>query len=164
MKMKTWLALAGLALAAALSGCQTAHQFVTPYTTWQTHIGQLKYSDAQRTVIGDVVVQRRGEQDFQLEFQKAGGITLLTLREDATTARAEGLFARGSWQGTPSAAPKHLRNWVALRAAFLHPRPLAIKAGDQNWRGEAKSVGGQLTSLSLAFPADEQQFVFQFNR
>ena len=156
--------LATLFIGALLAGCQTAHQFATPDRTWQTHIGQLKYSDAQRTVIGDVVVQRRGEQDFQLEFQKAGGIPLLTLREDAITARAEGLFARGSWQGTPSTAPKHLRNWVALRAAFLHPRPLAIKAGDQNWRGEAKSVGGQLTSLSIAFPTDEQQFVFQFNR
>ena len=156
--------LAALFIGAFLAGCQTPHQFATPDQTWKTHIGQLKYSDAQRTVIGDVVVQRRGEQDFQLEFQKAGGIPLLTLREDATTARAEGLFARGSWQGAPSAAPRHLRNWVALRAAFLHPRPLAIKAGDQNWRGEAKSTGRQLTSLSIAFPADEQQFVFQFNR
>ena len=156
--------IAAIFATALLSGCQTPHQFATPDKSWKTHIGQLKYSDAKRTLIGDVVVQQRGEQEFQLEFQKAGGIPLLTLREDATTARAEGLFARGSWQGAPSAAPRHLRNWVALRAAFLHPRPLALKAGDQNWRGDAKSVGGQLTSIVIAFPADEQHFVFQFNR
>jgi hypothetical protein len=150
--------------ALALAGCQTPHQFAKPDRTWQTHIGQLKYSDAERTVIGDVVVQRRGEQEFQLEFQKAGGVPLLTLREDATTVRAEGLFARGSWQGAPSAAPKHLRSWVWLRMAFRHPKPLAIKAGDQPWTGEAKSAGSRLSSISLYFPEDKKRFVFQFNR
>ena len=150
--------------AIALSGCQTPHQFATPDKTWKTHIGQLKYADKTRTLIGDVVVQQRGAQDFQLEFQKAGGISLLTLREDATTARAEGLFARGSWQGAPSAAPRHLRNWVALREAFLNPIPYPMKASVPSWKGEVKSNGGQLTSLSLTFPTDEQQFVFQFNR
>lgn len=152
-----------LALAAALAGCQTPHPFATPDQTWKTHIGQLKYSDAKRTLIGDVVVQRRGEQEFQLEFQKAGGIPLLTLRADAEVARAEGVFARGSWQGAPSAAPQHLRNWMALREAFRHPKPLAIKSGDQPWQGEVESSGGRLRSVTLAFP-DEQRFVFQFNR
>ncbi len=137
--------LIGLAACAVLlAGCQTPHQFAMPDQAWKTHIGQLKYSDAQRTLIGDVVVQRRGAQDFQLEFQKAGGIPLLTLREDATTARAEGLFARGSWQGVPSAAPKHLQNWVALREAFQKPESGAMRKVD--------------------FPADGQSFVFQFHR
>ena len=150
--------------ATALTGCQTPHQFATPDKSWETHIGQLKYSDAKRTIIGDVVVQQRGPQDFQLDFQKAGGIPLLTLREDATTGRAEGLFARGSWQGAPSAAPTHLRNWTALREAFLGPSPIWMKAGAPIWKREAKSTGGQITSLSLAFPTNEQHFVFQFNR
>ena len=135
---------AAILAAALLAGCQTPHQFAAPDKTWKTHIGQLKYSDATRTLIGDVVVQQRGAQDFQLEFQKAGGISLLTLREDATTARAEGLFARGSWQGSPAAAPKHLRNWVALREAFQQPASGAMRKMD--------------------FPADGQSFVFQFNR
>ena len=134
--------IAPLLAVALLVGCQTAHQFATPDKTWKTHIGQLKYSDATRTLIGDVVVQQRGAEDFQLDFQKVGGIPLLTLREDATTARAEGLFARGSWQGTPASAPKHLRNWVALRAAFQKPAAGVTRKTD--------------------FPADEQHFVFQF--
>ena len=136
--------IAALFAAALLTGCQTPHQFATPDKSWKTHIGQLKYSDAKRTIIGDVVIQQRRAQDFQLDFQKAGGIPLLTLREDSTTARAEGLFARGSWQGAPAAAPKHLRNWVALREAFQKP-----------------AIG---TMRSVDFPADEQRFVFQFNR
>ena len=134
---------AALFAAALLSGCQTPHQFATPDKTWQTHIGQLKYSDGQRTLIGDVVVQQRETTDFQLEFQKTGGFPLLTLRADATTARAEGLLARGSWQGAPSAAPKHLRGWVGLREALQKPA------------GPVRTVD---------FPADEQHFVFQFQR
>ena len=139
--MKFPFALFAVAL---LAGCQTPHPFATPDKTWKTHIGQLKYSDQTRTLIGDVVVQQRGVEDFQLEFQKAGGIPLLTLREDATTARAEGLFARGSWQGAPAAAPAHLRNWVALREAFQNP------AYDRTRR--------------VSFPGDGQNFVFQLNR
>lgn len=136
--------IAALFAAALLAGCQTPHQFAAPDKAWKTHIGQLKYRDATRTLIGDVVVQQRGAQDFQLEFQKAGGIPLLTLREDATTARAEGLFARGSWQGAPSAAPKHLQNWIALREAFQQPASGSMRKMD--------------------FPADDQNFVFQFHR
>jgi hypothetical protein len=158
MKMKRWFTLAAVALAAMLGGCQTAHPFATPQESWKTHIGQLKYSDTKRTLIGDVVVQQRGAQDFQLDFQKAGGFPLLALREDATAARAEGIFAHGAWQGPAGKAPKHLRNWVALREAFLHP------AQGDSWKGESQMVDGILTSLFLTFPRDDQRFVFQFSR
>ena len=135
---------AALFAAALLAGCQTPHQFATPDKTWKTHIGQLKYSDQTRTLIGDVVVQQRGAEDFQLEFQKAGGIPLLTLREDATTARAEGLLARGAWQGAPAAAPRHLRSWVALRRAWQEPEAGLMQSAE--------------------FPAYGQHFVFHWNR
>jgi hypothetical protein len=152
--------LASLFAIALLAGCQTnsQHIFATPDKSWKTSVGQLKYSDAKRTLIGDVVVQQRGAQEFQLDFQKVGGIPLLTLREDATTVRAEGIFARGSWQGSPNTAPRHLRNWVALREAFQQP------AKGATWVGQAKTLNGQIGTLSLTFPADEQRFVFQFNR
>ena len=135
---------AALCAAALLAGCATPHRFSTPDKTWQTHIGQLKYSDQTRTLIGDVVVQQRGAAEFQLELQKAGGIPLLTLREDATTARAEGLLARGSWQGSAEKAPAHLRNWIALREALQKPGGSAARKVD--------------------FPADGQHFDFQFHR
>ena len=157
--------------AALLAGCQTPHQFATPDKSWKTHIGQLKYSDAKRTLIGDVVVQQRGTQEFQLEFQKAGGIPLLTLREDATTARAEGLFARGSWQGAPASAPGHLRNWVALREAFQIPahggtwkNPVPSTQGQPAWKTDSIAADGRIKTVCFGFSSGNQQFVFQFNR
>ena len=105
------------------TGCQTPHEFAAPDRSWKTQTGQLKYTSGQRVLVGEVVVSRRGASDFQIEFQKGGGLPLLKLRMDATTARAEGLFARGSWQGTPDRAPKPLRGWVGLRAAFANTQP-----------------------------------------
>ena len=113
-------------LAAAVlffAACQTPHEFTAPDRSWTTQTGQLKYTSGQRVLVGEVVVSRRGASDFQIEFQKGGGLPLLKLRMDATTARAEGLFARGSWQGAPDRAPKPLRGWVALRAAFASRQP-----------------------------------------
>ena len=108
-----------LALAIPLfAGCQTPHEFAAPDRWWKTQTGQLKYTSGQRVLVGEVVVSRRGASDFQIEFQKGGGLPLLKLRMDATTARAEGLFARGSWQGAPDRAPKPLLGWVGLREAF----------------------------------------------
>lgn len=108
--------VAGVAL--LLAACQTPHSFTTPDASWRTHTGQLKFTSGERVLIGEVVVSQRGAEDFQLEFQKGGGIALLKLRLDATTARAEGLLARGSWQGPPEKAPAALRGWMELRKAF----------------------------------------------
>jgi hypothetical protein len=107
-----------LAIAGAIAGCETPRQFATPDASWETHTGQLKFTSAERVLIGEVIVRRRGTEDFQLEFQKGGGIPLMRLRVDATMARAEGPLARGAWQGPPDQAPKPLRGWLELRDAF----------------------------------------------
>ena len=105
------------------AGCQTPHDFAAPDASWKTRTGQLKYTSGERVLIGEVVVSQRGASDFQIEFQKAVGFPLLKLRMDATTARAEGMLARGSWQGAPDLAPKPLRGWVGLREAFAKGQP-----------------------------------------
>ena len=110
-------------VALLIAGCQTPHEFATPDASWKTRAGQLKYTSGARVLVGEVVVSQRGALDFQIEFQKGGGLPLLKLRMDATTARAEGLFARGSWQGAPDHAPAALRGWVGLRAAFAERQP-----------------------------------------
>ena len=107
-----------LALAALLAGCQTPHEFAAPDATWRTHSGQLKFTSGDRVLIGEVLVRRRGAAEFQLEFQKSAGIPLMKIRADAGVACAEGMLARGSWQGAADQAPERLRGWFELRAAF----------------------------------------------
>ena len=116
--MKT---LSRLLLASSLifGACQTPHEFVDDRSgKWTIQTGQLKYTSGARVLVGEVVVNQMGASGFQIEFLKGGGLPLLKLRMDATTARAEGIFARGSWQGPPDCAPKPLRGWIGLREAL----------------------------------------------
>ncbi len=157
------LAAAGALLALVTTGCQTAHTFAAPDNSWTSHVGQLKHTNRKRVLIGEVVVQQRGPQEFQLDFLKGGSFSLISIRQDGATSRAEGLLAGGHWQGAPGSAPKSLRPWLALREAFTHPRVNPPGATD-SWQGEATSEQGQLHTLSLTFLGDQQRFQFQFNR
>lgn len=113
-----------LALAALLPACQTPHEFADDRSgKWTIQTGQLKYTSGERVLVGEVVVMQRGAAGFQIEFNKGAGLPLLKLRMDETTARAEGIFARGSWQGAPDRAPKPLRGWIGLREAFAKKQP-----------------------------------------
>lgn len=160
--MRALIPVCAAALALFAAACHSTHTFATPDTAWKSHIGQLKFSNPQRTLIGEIVVQRRGTQDFQLDFLKGGSFPLISIREDATVARTEGALARGRWQGSPRTAPKALRPWLALREAFAQPQ--ASPAGATTpWRGQSTTENGQLSTLTLAFPEDQQRFVFQFN-
>jgi len=158
--MRALIFACALALAAGLTGCQTPHGFATPDTSWKGHIGQLKYSTRKRTLIGDVVVQQRGSSDFQLDFIKGGGLPLISVRQDAWVSRAEGILVHGTWQGAPETAPRALRPWMKLRTAFAQPPPPGTPKAPHI---EAKFSGGQLSMLFLAYPDDDQRFVFQFN-
>jgi hypothetical protein len=144
-----------LALTLCLTACQTPHSFPNPDATWQAHIGQLKYSNRKRTLIGDVVVQQRGKDQFQLDFIKGGGLPLMSIRQDAFVSRAEGLLAHGSWQGSPNNAPQALQAWLKLREAFTQSGKSA--------HVETKYSNGHLSMLFAAFP-DNERFVFEFNR
>lgn len=141
-----------------LAGCQTPHAFATPDASWKTRIGQLKHTNAQRTLIVDVVVQQRGAREFQLDALKAGSFPIISVRQDATLSRAEGLLAHGKWQGAPGQAPSDLRPWLALRDAFANPQSSSAGAITA-WTGQATPQ-----RLSLNFPQAAQRFVFQFQR
>jgi hypothetical protein len=161
--MRSLILSFALALTVLVSGCQTPQSFATPDASWKSHVGQLKFADRKRTVIGEVVVQHRGAAEFQLEFLKGGGIPLMSVREDANKARTDGLLARGSWQGSPATAPKALRPWLTLREAFLQQKP-AMSGGNRSWQVRSTYSGGELSGLSVAFPGDNARFEFQFNR
>lgn len=155
--MRSLIVTGTLALLLPFTGCQTPHTFTKPDSTWKSHVGQLKFSNRKRTLIGDVVVQERGPNEFQLDFIKGGGIPLISIRQDAAASRAEGILVHGSWQGATASAPHALRPWLRLREAFS-------PTGPKPPRTEAKYSGGQLSMLFAAFPDDDQRFVFQFSR
>jgi hypothetical protein len=50
---------------------------------------------------------------------KGPGITLLSLRQDATFAEVKGAFARQGWSGPVAQAPPQLHGWLGLRDQFI---------------------------------------------
>jgi hypothetical protein len=115
--------------ALGLTSCQTtgtssasAHQFATPSADWQTKAGQLAYTDKQTSLIGEVLVRYSKNGDFELTFTKAGGITLLSLRQDATFGKVEGPLARRAWSGPLADRPRRVRGWFELREKIVNGR------------------------------------------
>jgi len=104
-----------------LTSCATTsrHQFAEPTSDWQTRRGQLLYRGLKMTLIGEVIVSSSNNGDFELMFSKGPGVTLLSLRQDATFARLEGALARGRWSGPVKQAPPQLRGWLQLRDKLI---------------------------------------------
>jgi hypothetical protein len=100
-----------------LASCATMsrHQFADATATWQTRNGQLLYRTPKTTFIGDVVMRFSNAGDFELTFSKGPGITLLSLRQDATFAEVKGPMAGPGWSGPIDRAPEQLRSWLELR-------------------------------------------------
>ncbi len=96
------------------------HKFSEPTAEWRAKTGQLMYRSPKTTVIGDALVRFSKTGDFELIVSKGPGITLLSLRQDATFAKITGAFARQGWSGPVAQAPPQLRGWLALRDQFLH--------------------------------------------
>jgi hypothetical protein len=117
-----WCFLALIAFACA--SCQTTspHQFATPAVTWQTKTGQLAYKGLKISLIGEVLVRYSKTGDLELTFTKGPGVQLLTLRQDAQFASAQGPLARGRWAGPTASAPARLRGWFGLREQILAGR------------------------------------------
>ena len=138
--MKTTLTLLACAfLSLGLTSCQTtspAREFAEPATGWQTKTGQLAYTDQKMSLIGEVLVRYSKSGDFQLTFTKAGGVTLLSLRQDANFGQAEGPLARGRWSGATAEAPARLRGWFQLRDKIVNGRRMTTirhDAGEQSF-------------------------------
>ena len=121
-KLKTCAAAVALAL---LTACQTPHTFPKPDATWQTRVGQLQYIAEGRAVVGECVVSTR-PGDLQLEFSSGPGFPLMRLALSGSTARAEGILARGSWQGQAANAPTPLRGWMRVAREFKPAQRVSI--------------------------------------
>ena len=105
-----------------VTSCATvsSHQFSEPTSDWTTKTGQLMYRSPKTTLIGDALVRFSKTGDFELTVSKGPGVTLLSLRQDASFAEVKGAFARQGWSGLVAQAPPQLRGWLGLRDQFLH--------------------------------------------
>ena len=63
---------------------------------------------------------RRDPSARGVSSSKGPGVTLLSLRQDASFAEVKGAFARQGWSGLVTQAPPQLRGWLGLRDQFLH--------------------------------------------
>ncbi len=95
------------------------HVFSEPAGGWQTKSGQLMYRTTDTTLVGEALVRVSKTGDFELTVSKGPGITLLSLRQDATFAEVKGGLARQGWAGPVAQAPPQLRGWLGLRDQFL---------------------------------------------
>jgi len=77
------------------------------------------YRTPNTTLIGEALVRFSKTGDFELTVSKGPGITLLSLRQDATFVEVEGGLARQGWSGPVGQAPPQLRGWLGLRDQFL---------------------------------------------
>jgi len=107
-----------------VTSCSTisSHQFSQPTAGWETKTGQLMYRSPKTALIGDALVRFSKTGDFELTVSKGPGITLLSIRQDATFAEVSGAFARQGWSGPVAQAPAQLRGWLALRDQFVRAR------------------------------------------
>ncbi|PYL09139.1 MAG: hypothetical protein DME33_05175 [Verrucomicrobia bacterium] len=122
IRVHSWLKITIAAVTLlGLASCATIshHQFAEPTSGWQTKTGQLMYRTPKTTLIGDAIVRFSKTGNFELTVSKGPGITLLSLRQDATFAEVKGAFARQGWSGPVAKAPQQLRGWLGLRDQFI---------------------------------------------
>ncbi len=133
--MKLQSAIASICLLVFASCATTSHhQFATPTGAWRTRSGQLAYTSPKMSLIGEVLVRSSKEGDLELIFTKGPGLTLMTIRQDAQFASAEGPFARGRWAGRAESAPDRLRGWFGLREKILTGNSSAqVTSGDETF-------------------------------
>ena len=107
-----------------LTGCATMsrHHFAEPTAAWQTRTGQLLYAAPNKSLIADAVVRYSNAGDLELVLFKGPGLTLLSLRQDASFAEIKGPIARNGWSGPIDRAPKQLRAWLELRDKIIEAK------------------------------------------
>jgi hypothetical protein len=118
-----------------------------------------------RSVVGELVARRApGGGEFQLEFSSGPGIPLLKLWQSGDTARAEGVFARGKWQGRTTAVPPALKSWVRLAEIFAQMAPGRDDLRGPGWAATVSYAAAQPERCTVTFTETGERFAFQFSR
>jgi hypothetical protein len=158
--------LFSLTVAILISGCASTPKAAmpTPGQNWTTDSGQLRYRPKSgKSVIGDVVVRRSGE-DFLLVFTSGPGVPLIKLQTHGSTATAEGIFARASWSGDVSKAPQNLRGWVSLPGIFAKAVPNTPEIRNAGLSARLSYAGGRPQGVDVTSAETGEQFTFHFAR
>ncbi len=133
-------------LALHFASCATQNPtFPSPSEAWKTDSGQLQYVTTKRSIIGEFTAAHLG-RDLRFEFSKGGTLPLLKLARSGDTIRAEGVLARGRWQGPADSAPSYLGGWVRVSSSLI----------------DAAAQPGQ--TLVFDGPQPGERFKIQFNR
>lgn len=160
--------LAALLVPGLLAGCQTTTPFAAPDARWTTHQGQLRYSSPGQALIGEAIVATLPPSSFQMNYTAGPGFPLLDLRMSPTQVRAQGVLARGRWQGAPGSAPAKLQAVVALAEVFQQLTAQPLRSDTRTlqaagWTAAATASAGSLTALDVRFPASDERFQFVFS-
>ena len=115
----TWITIALSIVDFTSCATLSQHQFNEPAGDWNVRSGQLLYRAAGTTLIGDVIIRFSKTGDFALTFSKGPGVSLLSLRQDASFAEVKGALARSGWSGAIDRAPQQLRGWLGLRDKLI---------------------------------------------
>jgi len=152
-----------LAACFVLAGCATVPPFPEPDKSWQTFNGQLQYITTGHRLIGEFEASSR-DGDFRLQFTKGGAVPMIRISRHQQYARAEGMLARGHWQGAADKAPLTLRGWVnEVPRGFsgLGPIMLAARHATQS-QGVSGGEGPRRMEIQGTQPGE--RFIFVFNR
>lgn len=153
----------GLLTTTLLAGCASVPPFPEPDSSWKTFSGQLQVVSPERSLIGEFVASRKGN-DFRLEFSKGGSVPLIRVSRHEQFARAEGPLARGQWQGVANAAPAPLQGWlVEVPRAFTGVQPM-MQAAQRAIAGTSGPSGKMPSRLEINGAQPGERFVFVFAR
>jgi hypothetical protein len=72
-------------------------------------------------------------------------VTLLVVRQDASSAEIKGPIAGSGWSGPIDRAPQQLRGWFELRDKIVYALATASLSGSRQDRHQVRHVSGSET-------------------
>ncbi len=146
----------------SFTACQTSPEITQPIGRSVTYHGQLRYSGAVNPIIGEVIVRSATAEHLQIEFFSGPGFPLMRLRVGGDRGTAEGMIARGRWQGATEKAPAGIAGWFVLPEVFAAATVESGVLQGETWTANSIHSGGRLTRLEVRVADSDETFAFHF--
>ncbi len=154
-----FLLIAALLLFAA---CQTSPEISQHSGRSVTYHGQLRYAGKGNPIIGEVIVRSATADHLQIEFFSGPGFPLMRLQVAGNRGTAEGVIARGRWQGSTEKAPARIAGWFFLPEVFGAAAGRSGVLHGRTWTANSIHSGGRLTRLEVLVTESGETFAFHF--